>query len=94
MPIQDLVFTANAWLSGLLTCEVLPTLTYLEITWWKEPLGSAIFLVIGIKYILVSWDRVPWQRIVIISAPLFVIAVLFFVDWLVGKHNRAEHVEG
>ena len=60
----------------------------LGITWWKESLGAAIFLAMGAAYLFMTWDRMHWSAYVVISGPLFLIAALFFGDWITRANSN------
>ena len=51
-------------------------------------MGAAIFLVTGVSHILLTWDRVHWTADVVISGPLFGIAMLFL---LIGLSEITAH---
>lgn len=46
---------------------------------WRWPAtGSALFLGLGVLYIVLAWDA-PWTWSALISGPLFLIGILFLV---------------
>jgi hypothetical protein len=63
-------------------------LAALAVTWWKESLGTLLFIVLGVMYIATTWERVNWSAQVIISGPLFFIAALFLTDWFARRQGH------
>jgi hypothetical protein len=54
----------------------------LIVAWKHEWVGTLAFALVGIAYIIMFWGRFPVATYLIISGPLFVIAVLFWLNWL------------
>jgi hypothetical protein len=53
----------------------------LIVAWKHEWVGTIAFILVGIAYIVMFWGRFPAATYLIISGPLFVIAVLFWLNW-------------
>ena len=62
----------------------------LILAWRWEWIGGVLFPALGVLYIIWAWDRFRWPTFAIISGPLFLLGVLFTVNWLyrVELHNR------
>jgi cbb3-type cytochrome oxidase subunit 3 len=43
--------------------------------------GTIAFALAGIAYIVMAWGKFPFATYLIISGPLFLIAVLFWLNW-------------
>ncbi|TNF42761.1 MAG: hypothetical protein EP310_05565 [Bacteroidetes bacterium] len=57
----------------------------LVVAWKHEWVGTLAFTLIGIAYIFMFWGRFPVATYFIISGPLFLIAVLFWLNWMNRK---------
>jgi hypothetical protein len=53
----------------------------LIVAWKHEWVGTSAFALVGIAYIIIFWGRFPVATYLIISGPLFIIAVLFWLNW-------------
>jgi hypothetical protein len=53
----------------------------LIVAWKHEWVGTVAFTLVGTAYIVMFWGRFPAATYLIISGPLFVIAVLFWLNW-------------
>ena len=58
----------------------------LVLAWKWEWIGAALFAALGLFYIFWSWGRFHISVYFVISGPLFLVALLFWIGW---KH-RAE----
>jgi hypothetical protein len=58
----------------------------LIVAWKHEWIGTIAFAMVGIAYIVMFWGRFPVATYLIISGPLFLIAALFWLNWI----NREE----
>ena len=58
----------------------------LVFAWKWEWIGAALFAALGLLYIYWSWGRFHISAYFVISGPLFLVALLFWIGW---KH-RAE----
>jgi hypothetical protein len=54
----------------------------LIIAWRWEWVGSALFIGLGLFYIVWSWGEFPWVTYLTISGPLFLVGALFLVNWV------------
>lgn len=53
----------------------------LVVAWKHEWVGTVAFTLVGIAYFVMFWGRFPAATYLTISGPLFVIAVLFWLNW-------------
>lgn len=68
-----------------LALHLVPTLlvvVLLVLAWRWELIGVVAFASLAIGYIWMSWGRFPLSTYVVISGPLLLISVLFFLSWL------------
>lgn len=56
-------------------------LVLLSIAWRWEIVGTLSYFLLAIWYIASSWGRFPLSVYVVITAPLFVISILFLINW-------------
>lgn len=67
----------------------------LIVAWKHEWVGTIAFTLVGIAYIIMFWGRFPVATYFTISGPLFLIAVLFWLNWMNRKklnHKPAMNV--
>ena len=65
--------------------HLIPTalvLVALAVAWRWEWVGAALYLGLGILYIVLDRGRFPWSVYAIIAGPLFLVALLFLIGWL------------
>jgi hypothetical protein len=86
------VFSAGYGFWGTIAAlliHLVPTgviLAVLAIAWRWEWLGGVLFIALGILYLVISWVGFPaWSVYVVISGPLFLIGMLFLINWLDRK---------
>ena len=66
-----------------LAMHLIPTaviLIILAIAWRWERIGGFLFIVLGVLYIALFWDPSRWPAYLMISGPLFLVGVLFFLS--------------
>jgi hypothetical protein len=71
--------------------HMIPTaivLVFAALAWRWEWIGAAVFLGLGIFYLVATGGREHWAAYVTISGPLFLLAVLFGTGWLLRKELR------
>ena len=57
-------------------------LIVLAISWRWEWVGAVVFLALGVLYLIFAWTRqFHWSAYVAIAGPLFLIGILFLVNW-------------
>ncbi len=66
----------------------------LIIAWRHEWVGAIVFLFLAIGYIVMAWDKFPVSVYFIISGPLFVIGVLFGMNWFFRKQVKQSRSKG
>jgi hypothetical protein len=57
-------------------------------TWKHEWVGTLAFTLVGIAYIIMFWGRFPVATYIFIAGPLFVIAILFWLNWMNRKSTE------
>jgi len=73
---------------GALLIHLIPTgvvLAVLLIAWRWDWMGGILFIILGGLYLILAWGGFPWSVFVIMSGPLFLIGLLFLLNWLDGK---------
>ena len=53
----------------------------LIISWRWEWIGAFIFIALSLFYLVWTWGRFPFVNYVLIAGPLFLIGVLFLMNW-------------
>ena len=61
----------------------------LAVSWRWEWIGALLFIGLGAFYIVMTWGRFDWTSYAPISGPLFLIGVLFLVNWRLRSELRA-----
>jgi hypothetical protein len=61
----------------------------LAVGWRREWAGAILFGVLGMFYLVTTLQHPDW--ILVISGPLFLIALLFLMSWLANSRLRAGH---
>ena len=76
----------GAWRTTLaLLMHLIPTfliLIVLAVSWRWEWVGALLFTGLALLYLLTSWGRLHWSAYVVISGPLFLLGVLFLLNWI------------
>ena len=75
----------NFWKTVLaLMIHLTPTVVIvavLAVSWRWEWVGGILFILFGAFCIVEVWGRFPWVTYLVISGPLFLIGVLFLINW-------------
>jgi hypothetical protein len=74
-----------------LLMHLIPTfviLIVLAISWRWEWVGGIMFIALGVLYLVTSWGRFHWSAYLLISGPLFLVGVLFLINWLYRAELR------
>jgi hypothetical protein len=66
------------------------TLIVLAISWRREWVGGVGFSALGLTYLVMFWGRFQWSAYALISGPLFLIGILFLLNWHCRRELRAE----
>ena len=61
----------------------------LVLAWKWEWIGAVLFAGLGVFYILWAWGRFHISAYLVISGPLFVVALLFWIGWSFRSEVRA-----
>ena len=80
---QSFIEKISSFLIHLIPTAVLIIL--LIISWWREWIGGIAFLLLAIGYIVMAWDKFPISVYFLISGPLFIISILFWLNWIKRK---------
>ncbi|MGB7621126.1 MAG: hypothetical protein WBN92_02145 [Terriglobia bacterium] len=67
-----------------LLIHLIPTgviLIVLAISWRWEWVGGILFPACGLFYLEKVWGRFHWSAYLIISGPMFLVGVLFLINW-------------
>ena len=70
--------------------HLIPTgiiLVALAISWRWEWLGGVLFIALGTAYLATTWNKFRWSAYLAISGPLFLIGVLFLINWWYRAHR-------
>ena len=76
---ESLMRKMGGFLIHLIPAYILIAL--LIVSWKWEWIGGIAFFVLGVVYIIWAWGRFQLGVYFGISGPLFVIGILFFVNW-------------
>jgi len=57
----------------------------LIISWRREWVGAIVNVALAGAYLIWQWGRLPWTMFLLVSGPLFLIGVLFLINWIYGK---------
>ncbi len=60
----------------------------LAISWRWELVGAVVYSALGVIYTIWAWGRFNWMAYAFISGPLFLLGVLFLLNW---THRAALH---
>ena len=74
-----------------LTMHLIPTavvLGALAISWRWGWAGGLVFLALGAWYLVTSWGRLHWSAYVVIAGPLFLLGLLFEIDWWCARLRK------
>jgi di/tricarboxylate transporter len=80
---QSLIKKLGGFLIHLIPNFVL--ILVLIVSWKQEWVGTIAYTIVGIIYIVMFWGRFPFVTYLTISGPLFLIAVLFWLNWINRK---------
>jgi hypothetical protein len=72
--------------------HLIPTgiiLVVLAIAWRWEWIGAALFVGLGVWYLLMAWGKFGWPTYLVIAGPLFLLGTLFMLNWLYRAELRS-----
>jgi hypothetical protein len=75
-----------------LMMHLIPTgviLAVLIVSWRWEWVGAVLFSALGILYIALFWEPSSWPAYLMISGPLFLLGLLFLVNWVWRRELRS-----
>jgi hypothetical protein len=73
-----------------LAIHLVPTavvLGALALAWRWGWAGGLAFLGLGAWYVATAWGRFPWSAYVVIAGPLFLLGLLFVLDWRCARRR-------
>jgi hypothetical protein len=59
----------------------------LTISWRRGWVGGLVFLALGAWYLVTTWGRFHLSAYVVIAGPLFLLGLLFEIDWWYTRHR-------
>lgn len=71
-----------------LAMHLIPTavvLGALALSWRWGWAGGLVFLALGAWYVATAWGRFPWPTYLVIAGPLFLLGLLFELDWCYAR---------
>jgi hypothetical protein len=74
-----------------LLMHLIPTgiiVVVLVISWRWEWVGGVLFTVLGALYLVMAWGKFHWSVYLTMSGPLFLVGVLFLINWLYRREPR------
>jgi len=77
---QGILKTIAALLIHLIPTAVI--LLVLFISWRREWIGAIVFIALAVFYIVMAWGRFPLTTYLMISGPLFLMGLLFLLNWV------------
>ncbi len=57
-------------------------LLILAVAWRWEWIGAVLFAAAGVFYLVMAWGEFDWIAYLSITGPLFLIALLFLINWI------------
>lgn len=75
-----------------LLLHLIPTfmvLAVVALSWRWQWVGAVVFPFLGLLYLLQFWGRFPWSVYALIAGPLFLLGILFGLDWRQQRATRA-----
>ena len=62
----------------------------LAIAWRFELVGGIAFIILGLWYVIMTFNRAHYSAILLIPVPLFIIGILFLVNFLIRKLRKVK----
>ena len=62
----------------------------LVISWRWAWVGGIVFPSLGVLHIVWAWHRFPWSVYAIIAGPLFLLGILFWINWIYRAELKAK----
>jgi hypothetical protein len=79
---QGYGFWGTLWAFIMHQIPVLVLLLILAIAWRWEWVGAVLFAAAGVFYLVMAWGEFDWIAYASITGPLFLIAILFLINWI------------
>lgn len=76
-----------------LLLHLIPTgiiLVVLALSWRWEWVGGALFVALAALYLIAFWGRFHWSAYLVISGSLFLIGILFLINWVCRRWLRGD----
>lgn len=83
---QSVLNKVGDFLIHLIPSAVLVIL--LVISWKREWIGGIFFFLLGVFYIIIAWGKFPLITYISISGPLFLVAILFGINWITRDKSK------
>ena len=80
-----------------LLIHLIPTyliLLVLAVSWRWEWIGGILFNLLGIAYLVMAWGKFHWSAYFSISGPLFLVGILFLINWIYREEIRTKSNTG
>jgi len=61
----------------------------LVVAWRRDWIGAILFIGLAVFYLVWAWGRFTWINYLVMSGPLFLVGVLFLVNWLYRVELRS-----
>ncbi|RPH93510.1 hypothetical protein EHM69_10105 [candidate division KSB1 bacterium] len=61
----------------------------LIVSWRREWIGGLLFNFLAVFFIVMSWGKLPWYGFAAMSGPLFIVGILFLLNWRYRAELRA-----
>ena len=58
------------------------------ISWKREWVAAMVFIILGVAYIIMAWGKFPFSVYLLISGPLFIIGILYWLNWIESGSQR------
>lgn len=74
-----------------LLIHLIPTwiiLGILAVSWRRGWIGAALYPGLGLIYVVMAWGRFPLITYFAMAGPLFLLGILFWIDWWSGRATR------
>jgi hypothetical protein len=79
---EDYTFWQTISALGMHLIPTAVVLCALAISWRWGWAGGLMFVVLGLWYLERTWARFHWPGYVVIAGPVFLLGLLFEIDWL------------
>ena len=80
---------------GAFLIHLIPTFALIVIlffSWRHAIIGAIAFLLFAIAYLIMAWGRFPISTYFIISGPMVIISILFWMNWFLKKKQTSNKI--